>query len=144
MWGKILTSDSLRIRGFTMWIGVVCVDVMARVDHLMIYCEEAYQLWCFFFRSFGVSWVLPRRVIDLLFGWRNWLGSTCLAFGIWHRCVWCGAFGGSVIIAHLRMRRVRGISFLPHLFSLCLIGLGLGTHIWWFPSNVIDSLLPYT
>ena len=45
------------------------------VDHLLIYCEKAQQLWCFTFRSFGVSWVLPRIVFDLMFGWRNWLGK---------------------------------------------------------------------
>ena len=36
------------------------------------------------FRCFGGSWVLPKRVIDLLTGWRNWLvkhSSQCLEFG---------------------------------------------------------------
>ena len=29
----------------------------------------------FCFRSFGIRWVFPEKVIDLLFGWRNWVGK---------------------------------------------------------------------
>ena len=63
------------------------------MDHLMLHCEKAHQLWCFFLKSFGVSWVLPRTVLDILFGWWNWLGkhsseiwnlvSLCLMWCIW-------------------------------------------------------------
>ena len=54
------------------------------VDHLLLHYSEVCQLWSFALRSFGVSWVLPKRVIDLLIGWRNWLvkrSSQCLEFG---------------------------------------------------------------
>ena len=57
------------------------------MDHLMINCEKAYQLCCFVFRSFRVSWVLPRTVIELLFGWRNWLGKY--SFDIWNLASSC-------------------------------------------------------
>ena len=50
-------------------------------------------LWNFVFRSFGVQWVLPNRVIDLLDGWWNMLGihssdiwntiPLCLMWMIW-------------------------------------------------------------
>jgi hypothetical protein len=49
--------------------------------------------WNFVFRSFGVQWVLPNRVIDLLDGWWNMLGihssniwntiTLCLMWTIW-------------------------------------------------------------
>ena len=57
------------------------------MDHLMINCEKVYQLCCFVFRSFRVSWVLPRTVIELLFGWRNWLGKY--SFDIWNLASSC-------------------------------------------------------
>ena len=40
-------------------------------DDFLIHGEKAHQLWCFFFQSFRVSWVIPKTVIDLLFIWGN-------------------------------------------------------------------------
>ena len=48
---------------------------MGRVDHSLLHCGEVFWLCSFALRSFGVSWVLPKRVIDLLASWRNWLGK---------------------------------------------------------------------
>uniref|UniRef100_A0A2N9HZV7 Thioredoxin domain-containing protein n=1 Tax=Fagus sylvatica TaxID=28930 RepID=A0A2N9HZV7_FAGSY len=37
--------------------------------------DNAVQvLWNYVFQAFHVQWVLPRSVLDLLFGWRNWFG----------------------------------------------------------------------
>lgn len=62
------------------------------VDHPLIHCTVASHLWCFVFRSFGISLVMPGSVRDLLFGWRNWLGkylskNICRIFGIWFHFV---------------------------------------------------------
>ena len=57
------------------------------VDHLLIHCKEAYQLWCSVFRSFGISWVLRGSAKDILFGWRNWFGKICWIFEIWFHFV---------------------------------------------------------
>jgi hypothetical protein len=38
------------------------------VDHLFIHCWAAWMLWSLVFRSVGIDWVLPNRVLDLLFG----------------------------------------------------------------------------
>jgi len=56
-----------RVMGLLLLIGVACVIV----GRPLIHCEKAHQLWCSIFRSFGVSWVLPKTVLDLLFGWGN-------------------------------------------------------------------------
>ena len=45
------------------------------MNHLLLHCGEAFRLWSFALRSFRVSWVLPKRVIDLLASWQNWLGK---------------------------------------------------------------------
>ena len=61
------------------------------VDHLLLHCEMAYQLWSFVFITFGLSWVIPRLIPDLLFGWWNWLGKH--SSQIWNLvplCIlWC-------------------------------------------------------
>ena len=53
----------------------MCRYIRETVDHLMIHSKRAYLSWSFVVKTFAVSWVLQGRVIDLLFGWRNWLGK---------------------------------------------------------------------
>lgn len=57
------------------------------VDHLLIHCAGASWLWSCAFRSFGVSWVLPKRVVDLLAEWRNWFGKH--TSNIWNLVLHC-------------------------------------------------------
>jgi hypothetical protein len=52
-------------------IGVVCVQGM--VD-LLLHCEVACVIFFFFFRL-GLSWVMPRRIVDLYVCWCT-VGST--------------------------------------------------------------------
>ena len=40
-------------------------------------------------------------VIDLLAGWRNWLGKHSSNIWNWYHNLWCELFGGSVIIVYL-------------------------------------------
>ncbi len=68
--------------------GVACVMGMGNGRSFMV-----VGLWNFVFQLFGVVWVLPGRVKDLLFAWRNWFGKhdssiwnmvpTCLMWTIW-------------------------------------------------------------
>ena len=94
VWDKILAGDNLRDRGFDFvdWC-IMCCCNGETVDHLLLHCEKAYRLWSLVFRSFGISWVLPRSVAVTLFGWWNWLGKhsssiwnlapLCLTWCIW-------------------------------------------------------------
>ena len=66
--------------------------------------KEASLLWS---RYFGVSWVLPKRVFDLLAGWRNWLGKY--SSNVWN-LVPHVLFGGREIIAYLKIQCFLGIS----------------------------------
>lgn len=34
------------------------------VDHLLLHCPIAIELWETVFAFFGIQWVMPRRVID--------------------------------------------------------------------------------
>ena len=75
-WNKILTGDNLRFRRlvFVDWC-IMCRHCGETVDHLLLHCEMAYRLWSFVFITFGLSWVVPRLIPYLLFGWWNWLGK---------------------------------------------------------------------
>ena len=68
-------------------------------DHLLIHCDVASALWSAALSSFGVFWVFPNQVVDLLFGWHNSFGKhdsevwnlvpVCLMWTVWlarNRC----------------------------------------------------------
>ena len=69
----------------------MCRCSRVTVDHLLIHCSMAFELWSFIFRMFGVHWVLQEKVLDLLCGWQCrgpnsdiWnLISLCLMWTIW-------------------------------------------------------------
>ena len=70
IWDKILTSDNLRGRGMDFVDRcIMCRCNGKMMDHLLLHYGKTYQLWSLVFRSFGISWVLPRSVADTLFGW---------------------------------------------------------------------------
>ena len=87
-WNKILTGDNLRLTGFDFvdWC-IMCCCCGETMDYLLLHCEKAYQLWSFVLKSFGISWVLPRTVPNLLFGWWNWLGKH--SSNIWNLVMLC-------------------------------------------------------
>ena len=43
------------------------------IDLLLLYCEVARKLWSSLFQLFGVVWVMPQRVRDMLVCWREQL-----------------------------------------------------------------------
>jgi hypothetical protein len=90
--GKILTMDNLRKRH------VIVVDrcCMCKrngesVDHLLLHCEVAGALWDVFFSRFGLSWVMPRRVVDLYACW--WTAGSAQSAAVWKMVplclLWC-------------------------------------------------------
>jgi hypothetical protein len=64
---KILTLDNLRNRHFIMIDRCyMCKKTGESVDHLLLHYDVASALWSSLFSRFGLSWVMPRQVIDLL------------------------------------------------------------------------------
>ena len=39
------------------------------MDHLLLHCEVTCATWNVFFSRFELSWVMPRRVVDLYACW---------------------------------------------------------------------------
>jgi hypothetical protein len=65
--GKILTQDNLRKRHVIVINRCcMCKKTKETVDHLLLHCDVASVLWNSLFSRFGMSWVMPRRVIGLL------------------------------------------------------------------------------
>ena len=124
VWDRILTGDNLRGGriDFVDWC-IMCRCNGEMVDHLLLHCGKANRLWSLVFRSFGISWVLPRLVAGTLFGWWNWPGKY--SSSIWNLTplclMWC--------LWRERNRRtwiVWMTSYWLPLVALCLTGLALG------------------
>jgi hypothetical protein len=47
----------------------MCKSSDETVDHLLLHCEVASTLWDAMLSHFGLAWVMPRRVVDLLAYW---------------------------------------------------------------------------
>ena len=94
--GKILTIDNLHKS---------CVLELDRcymrkrcgesVDHPLLHCPIAWELWSLVFCLFGIHWVMPHTVLELFEAWQGrfawhrhidvWrLVPHCLIWCIWH------------------------------------------------------------
>jgi hypothetical protein len=90
--GKILTVDNLRRRGMVMvnrcWL---CEADGESVDHLLLHCGTARALWNAFFTRFGLCWVMPSSVKELLASW--WSCGRSRSAVVWKMvpsCImWC-------------------------------------------------------
>uniref|UniRef100_A0A2N9J9F5 Reverse transcriptase domain-containing protein n=1 Tax=Fagus sylvatica TaxID=28930 RepID=A0A2N9J9F5_FAGSY len=81
--GKVLTIDNLRKRQLVImdWC-CMCKEAGESIDHLFLHCHIARELWALVFSMFGVSWVLPRHVVDLMACW-NGCTRRCKSATIW-------------------------------------------------------------
>ena len=70
--GKILTSKNLRRRHVRPldWC-YMCKFNRELVDHLLLHCPIASKLWSMVLDLFGVCWVMPKSVVDLLACWQG-------------------------------------------------------------------------
>jgi hypothetical protein len=56
----------------------MCKKSREYIEHLLLHCEVVCDLWSYIFTLFGVEWVMPRRVLDLLTSWGFRLGVVQL------------------------------------------------------------------
>jgi hypothetical protein len=68
--------------------------VRETVNHLLLHCKIASALWYYIFDIFGLAWIMPRQVRDLLACWRRKTSNSqsealwkiitlCLMWCIW-------------------------------------------------------------
>ncbi|RVX00295.1 Transposon TX1 uncharacterized 149 kDa protein [Vitis vinifera] len=71
VWGKISTVDMLMRRGWSMVNRcVLCKENEESADHILIHCGKTRELWTMVLSSFGVVWVFPNSVRNLLLEWK--------------------------------------------------------------------------
>jgi hypothetical protein len=91
--GRLLTIDNLRKRHLILvdWC-CMCKKSGESVDHLLLHCPMAWELWSMVLGLFGVHWVMPSHVLDVWAGWQGSYGSHCNLV-VWrmvpHCVMWC-------------------------------------------------------
>jgi hypothetical protein len=94
------------------------------VDHLLLHCHVAFATWSALFTRFGMSWVMPSRVIDLFAYWWTFERLMSVAIGkMVPTCVF-GAYGRNKITGVSRTWRGHWRIFLLRSFILHIFG-------WW-------------
>jgi hypothetical protein len=86
--GKILTLDNLRKRNLVLVNRCgMCKKEEESIDYLLLHCESAQFLWNAFFSRFGLAWVMPRGVMDLLHCW--WSRGCPRSAIVWKMVLLC-------------------------------------------------------
>jgi hypothetical protein len=91
--GKSLTLDNLRKRNIIVmdWCSM-CKTAGESIDHLFLHCMVATELWRALLQLFGVEWVMPGSVKDMLGSWRGQKGNRT-SIQIWRMAplclMWC-------------------------------------------------------
>ena len=73
----------------------MCKSCGESVDHLLLHCSIAWELWSLVFCLFGIQWVMPHTVLELFEAWQGKferhrhidvckLAPHCLIWCIWH------------------------------------------------------------
>uniref|UniRef100_A0A2N9FIH8 Reverse transcriptase zinc-binding domain-containing protein n=1 Tax=Fagus sylvatica TaxID=28930 RepID=A0A2N9FIH8_FAGSY len=72
--GCILTTDNLR-RRHVIVLDWCCMSKESgeSISHLLLHCSAAMEIWSFMFSIFGIQWVMPGGMLDLLSCW----GDSC-------------------------------------------------------------------
>ena len=71
-WGKMLTLDRLQKRGWQLPnCCFLCGCEEEIVNHILIHYTVARMLWDIVLGLFGVQWVFPETVKEVLFSWRG-------------------------------------------------------------------------
>ena len=91
--GKLLTIDNLRKCQLIIvdWC-CLCKQSGESVDHLLLHCSMARELWSLVFGLFGVDWVMPGKVLHLWAGWEIRFGDQRNMVVWWmipHCVMWC-------------------------------------------------------
>ena len=66
----------------------LCKENEESVDHILIHCGKTRELWTLLLSFFGVVWVFPASIRNLLLGWKiKGLGKKRRA--VWRLASFC-------------------------------------------------------
>jgi hypothetical protein len=102
--GRILTLDNLRKRHIIIVDRCcLCKRDGESVDYILLHCDVASALWNNIFSCFGISWVMPRSVLDLVTCW--WKAGRSGSATSWKMVPIClfGVFGEKKTLGILRI-----------------------------------------
>ena len=86
--GQILTLDNFMLLGRPLAnLCCMCCYNEEYVDHLLISYSLAHSLWMHLIQLFGIDWVMPSSVVDLLCCGTIGLGNIIPIFRIWYQAV---------------------------------------------------------
>jgi hypothetical protein len=102
--GRILTVDNLRRQGFQLINRCCLCNKNEEAIHFLLHCEFSVDIWHLVLISFGVSWVTPGNVPQLLHCWK-FLGHGHSRETIWKviPTLLIGAFGEKETVGSLRI-----------------------------------------
>jgi hypothetical protein len=59
----------------------LCKSDGETIDHLLLHCKIARELWYAIFSRFGLSWVMPSSLANLFACW--WMGGSSWSAIVW-------------------------------------------------------------
>ena len=69
-WGKVLTGDQLKRRGFQLANRCpMCKEEEENLGHLFLHCPTIWRFWALLISLSGMEWVCLLRIRDLMMGW---------------------------------------------------------------------------
>ena len=73
--GENLNSRELSKRNIILvsWC-CLCKENGVTFDYLLLHCPFLKEIWDLVFALFGLQWLMPRKVIDLLACWQGYIG----------------------------------------------------------------------
>ena len=68
-WGKVLTGDQLKRRGFQLANRCLMCKEEENLGHLFLHCPTIWRFWALLIALLGMEWVFLLRIRDLMMGW---------------------------------------------------------------------------
>ena len=93
-WRLVWQSNVSPRVAFFSWLASLGKRCGESVDHLLLHCSIAFELWSLMFCLFGLHWVMPLKVLEVFESWQGKFGqhrniifwrlvSHCLMWCIW-------------------------------------------------------------
>ena len=133
-WGEILTLDKLQKRGWQLPNRCyLCGCEEENANHILLHCTVVKTIWEITLVIFGVQWVFPESVIEVLLSWRgSFVGKKrkkiwksiplCIFWTVWKERNRIVFRGGSLDIQKFKY------SFVCNLWSWAKVYIGEESH----------------